>query len=215
MSPTGRTALQRLPERGSHDPAVIHEVLDTAFVAHVGIQAKSQTYVIPMIYGRDDGVLYLHGSASSRLLGALSDSITACVAVTVIDGLVLARSAFHHSLNYRSVIAFGTTRALVSAASKVRAMNVISEHLLAGRWRDVRGPTRTEVEATSVIEFTITEASAKIRQGPPVDDEEDYGRSTWAGVLPFALQPGAPVPDPRLAAGISVPEYLSARKTPR
>jgi nitroimidazol reductase NimA-like FMN-containing flavoprotein (pyridoxamine 5'-phosphate oxidase superfamily) len=215
MNGTGRSQVQRLPERGSQDPAVIKEVLDAAFVAHVGFHAQSQTFVIPMIYGRDDDILYLHGATSSRLLGTLTDRTDACVTVTIIDGLVLARSAFHHSVNYRSVVAFGTARALVGAATKLRAMQVISEHLLAGRWRDVRGPTRAEVDATSVIEFTITEASAKIRTGPPVDDDEDYGRPTWAGVLPFKLQADAPMPDPRLAADIAIPQYLVSRRNAR
>lgn len=214
MTPTDRTALQRLPERGSQDPTVVKRVLDAAFVAHVGFYAQSQTYVIPMIYGREGEVLYLHGSTSSRLLGGLSDRKDACVTVTLIDGLVLARSAFHHSVNYRSVVAFGVARALGDTASKVRAMNVISEHIMAGRWRDVRGPTRAEVGATSVIEFTITEASAKVREGPPVDDEEDYTRTTWAGVMPFAFRAGPLLPDPRLDPSISVPEYLLARKNP-
>lgn len=214
MIPSDRTALQRLPERGSQDPIVVKQVLDAAFVAHVGLHVQSQTYVIPMIYGRDDEVLYLHGSTSSRLLGGLSCRKDACVTVTLIDGLVLARSAFHHSVNYRSVVAFGIARPVGDTASKVRAMNVISEHVMAGRWRDVRGPTRAEVEATAVIEFTITEASAKVRDGPPVDDEEDYARATWAGVMPFTLQAGPPLPDPRLDPSISVPGYLLARKTP-
>ena len=214
MSSADRTALRRFSERGSQDPTVVKGVLDAAFVAHVGFHAQSQTYVIPMIYGRDDEVLYLHGSTSSRLLGELSYRKDACVTVTLIDGLVLARSAFHHSVNYRSVVAFGTARALGDTVSKVRAMNVISEHIMAGRWRDVRGPTRAELEATSVIEFKITEASAKVRDGPPVDDDEDYGRTTWAGVMPFALRAGPLVPDPRLDPSISVPEYLLAGKNP-
>jgi nitroimidazol reductase NimA-like FMN-containing flavoprotein (pyridoxamine 5'-phosphate oxidase superfamily) len=208
MNRTERSELRRLPERGSHDPKVIHEVLDAAFLAHVGFNAGAQPFVIPMIYGRDGSTLYLHGSTASRTLLVLTDGAPACVSVTLIDGLVLARSAFHHSLNYRSVVAFGTARAIAAAARKTRAMRVISEHLIAGRWRDVRGPSRAELTATTVLEFTIEEVSAKIRRGPPTEDEADYASTVWAGVVPLVLQPQTPIADPRLAAGIEVPTYV-------
>ena len=209
MNPTERIRLQRLPERGSHDPEVVHAVLDAAFLAHVGFSVDQQPFVIPTLFGRDGDKLYLHGSAASRMLGALDKGIPACVTATVVDGLVLARSAFHHSINYRSVVALGTARAITQPGQKTRALRVISEHLLAGRWDDVRGPTRQELSATSVLEFSIAEASAKIRRGPPKDDEEDYGLDIWAGVLPLSVQPGVPVPDPRLKAGVeTVPEYI-------
>src|SRR6202162_5022991 len=209
MKRTDRTELQRLPDRGSHDSEVIHEVLDAAFLAHVGFLTERQAFVIPTLYGRDGDTLYLHGSAASRTLGALEQGIAACVTVTIVDGLVLARSAFHHSINYRSVVAFGTARAISEPARKTRALRTISEHLMAGRWNDVRGPTRQELGATSVLEFSIEEASAKIRRGPPKDDEEDYARSTWAGVVPLSLEAKPPVPDPRLTEGTKLPEYIT------
>jgi hypothetical protein len=210
MPPTERSQLQRLPDRGSHDPLVIHEILDAAFLAHVGFQGGTQPFVIPTLYGRDADKLYLHGAAASRMLAELDKGIAACVTVTLIDGLVLARSAFHHSINYRSVVAFGTARAIAEPARKTRALRAISEHLLRGRWGDVRGPTRKELAATSVLEFSIEEASAKIRRGPPRDDEEDYARTTWAGEVPMRLEVKRPVPDPRLAKGTPLPEYLTS-----
>ena len=209
MKPTERTQLQRLPERGSHAPEVVHAVLDAAFLAHVGFCVDRQPFVIPTLFGRDGDTLYLHGSAASRMLGTLDKGMPACVTATIVDGLVLARSAFHHSINYRSVVALGTARAITQPGQKTRALRVISEHLLAGRWDDVRGPTRQELSATSVLEFSIEEASAKVRRGPPKDDEEDYARSGWAGVLPLALEAKAPEPDPRLGAGTPAPAYLS------
>lgn len=212
MNRTERTELHRIPERGSHDPEVIAAVLDAAFLAHVGFVMERQPFVIPTLYGRDGDSLYLHGSAASRTLSALDEGTAACVTVTIVDGLVLARSAFHHSINYRSVVAFGTARAIKEAARKTRALRTISEHLLAGRWNDVRGPTRQELAATSVLEFVIEEASAKIRQGPPKDDEEDYARSTWAGVVPMTLDLKTPLADPRLADATPLPPYLISRQ---
>lgn len=214
MKQTERTQLQRLPERGSHDAEVVHAVLDAAFLAHVGFSVDQQPFVIPTLFGRDGDTLYLHGSAASRMLGMLDKGIPACVTATIVDGLVLARSAFHHSINYRSVVALGTARAITQPGEKTRALRVISEHLLAGRWDDVRGPTREELSATSVLEFSIEEASAKIRRGPPKDDEEDYARSGWAGVLPLALEAKAPEADPRLGAETPVPAYLSRFRHP-
>lgn len=208
MTRTGRAELGRLPERGSHEADVIRTVLDAAFLAHVGFVVDGQPYVIPTIFGRDGDRLYLHGSASSRMLARLDQGVPACVTVTLVDGLVLARSAFHHSINYRSVVAFGTARAIASPAQKTRALRTISEHLLAGRWGEVRGPSREELAVTSVHEFMIEEASAKIRRGPPKDDEEDYVRSTWAGIVPLAVRAGVPIADPRLAPGTELPPYL-------
>ena len=209
MQQTDRTELKRLPERGSHDPAVIYAVLDAGFLAHVGFVSDGQPFVIPTLYGRDGTTLYLHGSAASRTLGVLEQGIRICVTVTLVDGLVLARSAFHHSINYRSVLALGTARAISEPARKTRALLTISEHLLAGRWSDARGPTRQELAATSVLEFTIEEASAKIRRGPPKDDEEDYARRTWAGVLPLSLESKSPIADERLPDDIPLPPYLN------
>lgn len=208
MERTARSELQRLPDRGSHDQQAVNEILDAAFLAHVGFQGGTQPFVIPTLYGRSGDTLYLHGSAASRMLTTLDKGIAACVTVTIVDGLVLARSAFHHSINYRSVVCFGTARGIAEAGRKTRALRTISEHLLRGRWGDVRGPTRQELAATSVLEFTIEEASAKIRRGPPKDDEEDYARPTWAGEVPIRLTVMAPLADPRLAKGTPLPEYL-------
>jgi nitroimidazol reductase NimA-like FMN-containing flavoprotein (pyridoxamine 5'-phosphate oxidase superfamily) len=209
---TPRSQLRRLPNRGSHEAEIVHSILDAAFLAHVGFQLNGQPFVIPTLYGRDQDKLFLHGSAASRMLNELDTGVPACVNVTLVDGLVLARSAFHHSMNYRSVVAFGTARKIQDPAEKTRALRVISEHLLAGRWNDVRGPTEKELKATAVLEFVIEEASAKVRQGPPLDDEEDYSLAVWAGVLPLKLEAKAPVPDPRLAEGIEAPAYLRFRR---
>jgi nitroimidazol reductase NimA-like FMN-containing flavoprotein (pyridoxamine 5'-phosphate oxidase superfamily) len=175
MKTSSRSEVRRLPQRGSHDAATIHAILDAGFLAHVGFQVEGQPFVIPTLYGRDGERLYLHGSAASRMLRELAGGVPACVTVTLVDGLVLARSAFHHSMNYRSVVAFGVARKIEEAERKREALRVISEHVIAGRWRDVRGPTEKELKATSVLDFEINEASAKVRQGPPADDEEDYG----------------------------------------
>jgi nitroimidazol reductase NimA-like FMN-containing flavoprotein (pyridoxamine 5'-phosphate oxidase superfamily) len=212
MKPGERTRLHRLPERGSHDLQTVHSILDAGFLAHVGFTVDSQAVVIPMLYARNGDALYLHGSAASRTLRTLATASAACVTVTLVDGFVLARSAFHHSVNYRSVVAFGTARAIVSAAQKVKALHTLSEHLVAGRWHEVRGPSRAELEMTTVVEFTIEEASAKIRKGPPLDDEDDYTRRVWAGVVPLRMEKGEPVPDPRLNAEVAVPQYLNRLK---
>jgi uncharacterized protein len=209
MNRTKRTKLGRLPNRGSHEPDTVHAILDAAFLAHVGFQMDGQPFVIPTLYGRDEDKLYLHGSAASRMLRGLDTGIPACVCVTIVDGLVLARSAFHHSMNYRSVVAFGTARKIEGAEEKTRALRIISEHLIGGRWSDVRGPSDKELKATAVLEFAIEEASAKIRTGPPVDDEEDYSLPVWAGVLPLRMEAKPAVPDPRLAASIKLPAYVS------
>ena len=208
MRLTKRSQLRRLPNRGSHEPGIINSILDAAFLAHVGFQAKGQPFVIPTLYGREGDRLYLHGSGASRMLGELGTGMPACVTVTLVDGLVLARSAFHHSMNYRSVIAFGTARKIAEPTQKTRALRIISEHLIAGRWNDVRGPSEKELKATAVLKFSIEEASAKIRQGPPLDDEEDYSLPVWAGVLPLKLEAKTPIPDSRLPDGAEVPDYV-------
>src|SRR5579884_2666251 len=198
---TGRTQLKRLPNRGSHDAETIHAILDAGFLAHVGFQVDGQPFVIPTLCGRDGDKLYLHGLAASRMVRRLAAGVPACVTVTLVDGIVLARSAFHHSMNYRSVTAFGTARLIDSEEEKTRGLRVVSEHLMPRRWDDVRGPSVKELKATAVLEFTIDEASAKVRTGPPVDDEPDYELAVWAGVLPLSLRAGDPVPDERLANG--------------
>jgi uncharacterized protein len=207
MKLTKRTQLHRLPKRGSHEAETIHAILDAGFLAHVGFQVEGQPFVIPTLYGRDGEKIYLHGSSASRMLGELETSIPVCVNVTLVDGLVLARSAFHHSMNYRSVVAFGTARKIVDPAEKNRALFIISEHVIAGRWEDVRKPTEKELKATAVLEFSIEEASAKVRTGPPLDDEEDYALPMWAGVVPMSLEVKTPIPDSRLSSGVEAPAY--------
>lgn len=208
MNATERSEVRRLPKRGSHDENVIHSILDAAFIAHIGFCVEGQPFVIPTLFGRSENTLYVHGSAASRMMRQLETGIPACVTVTIVDGLVLARSAFHHSMNYRSVVAFGTARKIEDRGEKTEALRVISEHLIAGRWDDVREPNEIELKATTVLEFTIEEASAKVRTGPPVDDEEDYGRTVWAGVLPLAMTPGDIVPDERLHPAAEPAEYV-------
>jgi nitroimidazol reductase NimA-like FMN-containing flavoprotein (pyridoxamine 5'-phosphate oxidase superfamily) len=205
---TERSTLRRLPARGSRELEVIHAILDAAFVAHVGFAVDGQPFVIPTLFGRAGEKLYLHGSAASRMMRTLESGVPVCVTVTLVDGLVLARSAFHHSMNYRSAVLFGTARAIDDPALKTEALQVISEHLIAGRWEEVRAPNSVELKATTVLELTIEEASAKTRIGPPMDDEQDYALPVWAGVLPLSLKAGAPQPDVRLAEGIAAPDYI-------
>jgi uncharacterized protein len=208
MNLTKRTELRRLPKRGSHDLKIIHQILDAAFLAHVGFQVDGQPFVIPTLFGREEDKLYLHGSAASRMLGELSTGMPACVTVTIVDGIVLARAAFHHSMNYRSVVAFGTARSIDEPAQKLRALEIVSEHVIAGRWNDVRGPNEKELKATTVLEFSIDEASAKIRTGPPLDDEEDYALPIWAGVVPVKLEAQPAVADPRLPGNTEMRRYV-------
>lgn len=206
---TPRTQLRRLPERGRFDRDVVHAILDEALVCHVGFAAFGQPFVIPTTHVRMGDRLYVHGSAASRMLRTLSGGVPVCVTVTLIDGLVLARSAFHHSVNYRSVVLLGTAEAVGDLAEKRAALEALVEHVVVGRTVDVRPPTDNELKATLVLRLPIEEASAKVRSGPPVDDEADYARPGWAGVLPLALTPGIPVPDPRLPAGVPVPEAVA------
>ncbi len=208
MNLTERTKVCRLPSRGSRDWETINQILDAGFLAHVSFCVDGQPFVIPTLYGRDGERLYLHGSAVSRMLQELETGIPTCVTVTLVDGLVLSRSAFDHSMNYRSVVAFGTARKLVDPEQKIKSLRVISEHLIAGRWADVRGPSDKELKATTVLEFSIEEASSKVRGGPPLDDESDYGLAVWAGVIPLEIKSGPPVPDDKLLEGITLPDYV-------
>ena len=207
MNITERSRLRRLPNRGSHERKVIHEILDGGLLAHVGFNINGQPFAIPTLFGRDGEKLYIHGSAASRMLRQLENGVPACVTVTLVDGLVLARSAFHHSMNYRSVVAFGTAKIIEDPVRKVEALRIISEHIIKGRWEDVRQPNERELKATAVLEFTVEEASAKVRTGPPLDDEQDYSLPVWAGILPLHLAGGTPVADERLISGTSLPEY--------
>jgi len=208
MNLTKRSELRRIPVRGSHDWETIGRILDVGFLAHVGFCVEGQPFVIPTLYGREGERLYLHGSAASRMLGELEIGIPACVTVTLVDGLVLSRSAFDHSMNYRSVVAFGMAKKIVDPVEKIMSLRVISEHLIPGRWAEVRGPSESELKATSVLAFSIDEASAKGRSGPPLDDEMDYGSQVWAGVLPLELRSKPPVADEKLIAGVAVPDYV-------
>lgn len=208
MNTTERSQVRRLPNRGSHELETIHNILDAGFLAHVGFCVDGQPFVIPTLYGREDDHLFLHGSAASRMLRTLQAGASACVTVALVDGLVLARSAFHHSMNYRSVVAFGTCRLLPETSEKIHALTTISEHLMRGRWNDVRPPNEKELKATSVLRFEMEEASAKVRVGPPADEEEDYALPVWAGILPLRMVPGAPAPDARMEKATEVPEYL-------
>ncbi|HUO35738.1 MAG TPA: pyridoxamine 5'-phosphate oxidase family protein [Candidatus Acidoferrum sp.] len=208
IAPTERTTVRRLPDRGRYDAETIYKILDEAFVCHVGFVVDGQPYVIPTNYVRVDDKLYLHGSSASRMLRSLSGGISVCVTVTLVDGLVLARSAFHHSVNYRSVVALGQATLVEDPAEKMRALELFTNHIVRGRWDDVRQPTAQELKATSVLVLLLTEVSAKIRTGPPKDDEEDYALPIWAGVLPLPVVAAAPVPDPRLNAGIEPPPAI-------
>ena len=208
MNLSKRTELRRIPDRGSRDWATVNEILDAGFLAHVGFCVDGQPFVIPTLYGRNGKRLFLHGSAASRMLRELEAGIRACVTVTLVDGLVLARSAFDHSMNYRSVVAFGTARKVADPGQKIMSLRVISEHLIAGRWADVRGPSEKELKATTVLEFSIEEASSKVRTGPPLDDESDYGLPIWAGVLPLEVKSRSPIADDKLVDGVIVPDYI-------
>ena len=212
--PTDRTTVRRLPARGSYDRALIHSILDEAPVCHVGFVVDGRPFVIPTLHVRVGDRLYMHGSPGSRMLKAMAGGVEVCVNVTVVDGLVLARSAFHHSMNYRSVVVLGTAQAVDDPDEKTRVLHALSEHLVPGRWRDVRGPAPGELKATSVLSLPIDEASAKVRTGPPVDDEEDYALPAWAGVVPLSLKAGEPVPCPRLSPGIELPSYARSYPGP-
>jgi nitroimidazol reductase NimA-like FMN-containing flavoprotein (pyridoxamine 5'-phosphate oxidase superfamily) len=205
---TPRTKLRRLPKRGAHDRATIDAILDEALVAHLGFVHDGRPAVIPTLHARVGDELYVHGSSASRALRTLSAGVEVCLTVALIDGLVLARSAFHHSINYRSVVLYGTARPVVEREQKAQALEAFTEKLLPGRWRDVRWPNAKELKATSVLALPIDEGSAKVRSGPPGDDEQDYALDTWAGVVPLQLQPLPPIPDPLLRPGIAEPEYL-------
>ena len=205
---TPRTTLKRLPKRGSHDREVINAILDEGFICHVGFAIEGRPFVIPTGYARLKDQLLIHGSQASRMLRTLSEGIEVCVTVTLLDGLVLARSAFHHSMNYRSVVIFGRATLVEDRAEKSLALFALSEHMIPNRWRDVREPTESELRQTTVLSVPIDEASAKIRTGPPLDDEEDYGMEVWSGVVPLRMIAGQPIADPRLLPDIDAPDYV-------
>lgn len=204
-----RTTVKRLAQRADYGREKIHAIIDEALICHVGIVVNGSPVVIPTIHSRIGETLYFHGSAASRMLRTLRDGVDACVTVTILDGLVMARSAFHHSMNYRSVVVLGKGREVVDREEKLRVLDALVEHVCAGRVRDVRPPNEAELRQTLVIAMPLAEASAKIRSGPAADDEADYALPIWAGIIPLALVPSAPVDDERLAAGVSPPEYAT------
>ncbi|HEX3083173.1 MAG TPA: pyridoxamine 5'-phosphate oxidase family protein [Pyrinomonadaceae bacterium] len=207
---TPRTTLKRLPKRGSHEREIINQILDEGFICHVGFASEGQPFVIPTGYARLSDNLIIHGSQASRMLRALKTGLDVCVTVTLIDGLVLARSAFHHSMNYRSVVIFGRASLIEEHEAKLAALFALSEQMVPGRWKEVREPTEAELQQTTVLSLPIDEASAKIRTGPPLDDEADYAMNVWAGVLPMQLTTVDPIADPRLPPNIKVPDYVGS-----
>jgi nitroimidazol reductase NimA-like FMN-containing flavoprotein (pyridoxamine 5'-phosphate oxidase superfamily) len=208
--PSDRIRLRRKRERGSYDRATIDAILDEALIAHLGILDETgQPFVIPTLHARSGDLVYLHGSTASRALRALATAAPACLTVTLLDGLVLARAAMHHSANYRSAMLLGTARAVDQREEKLAALEAIVEHIVPGRWAEARQPSENELKATSVLALPIDEASAKLRSGPPQDDEPDYAVAVWAGVIPISSRPGAPLPDPRLDAGVTLPSSVA------
>jgi nitroimidazol reductase NimA-like FMN-containing flavoprotein (pyridoxamine 5'-phosphate oxidase superfamily) len=201
-APSQRTRLRRLPARADYERATIDAILDEALICHLGFAVDGQPYVIPTLQARDGDTVYLHGSAASRTLRTLRGGAPACLTATLVDGIVLARSAFHHSMNYRSVVVLGEARPITEKDEILHALRTFTEKLVPGRWDEVRAPTRQELKGTQVLAMTLDEASAKVRSGPPGDDDEDYALDVWAGVIPMALAAGEPVADPRLSPGI-------------
>jgi len=206
--PTERTQVRRLPKRGTYDRDTVYQILDEGLVCHIGFVADGKPVVIPTGYGRQGDTLYIHGSNASRMFRTLGQSADICVTVTLVDGLVLARSAFHHSMNYRSVVIFGKAKVVEDLAEKNAALHVFTRHIAPGRWEEIRQPNENELRATTVLALPLQEVSAKVRTGPPLDDEEDYALPVWAGVLPLHLTPEAPLADDRLPKGIAIPEYV-------
>lgn len=202
---TARTRIKRLPQRGSYERETVYKILDEGLVCHVGFVVEGSPVVIPTGYGRAGDALYVHGSAASRMLRTLAGGVPVCVTVTLLDGLVLARSAFHHSMNYRSVVVYGTASVIEDEAEKIEALRAITEHIVPGRWAEVRAPDDAELRKTLVLRLPLDEASAKVRTGPPIDDEPDYELPVWAGELPLRLTACKPVADPRLPSGLEPP----------
>jgi nitroimidazol reductase NimA-like FMN-containing flavoprotein (pyridoxamine 5'-phosphate oxidase superfamily) len=214
-APSERTRVRRAPARARYERATIDAILDEALIAHLGFAVDGQPYVIPTLQARVGDTVYVHGSAASRAIRTLGAGAPACLTVTLVDGLVLARSAFHHSMNYRSVVVLGEARSVREPDEVLIALEAFAERVAAGRWREVRPPNRQELKGTRVLAMTLDEASAKVRSGPPVDDEKDYALDVWAGVIPLTLVAGTPVDDPRLTAGIAAPSPGRVRRASR
>ncbi len=208
MEPTERSTLRRKRERGSHSLALIRSILDEGLVCHVGFESDGSVFVVPTTYARVDDVLYFHGAAANRMLDRLGAGTDVCMTVTLLDGLVFARSAFHHSMNYRSVMIFGSAEPVTDPEEKRNALLAIVDHIARGRSGDARPPSPNELRSTSVVRLVITDASAKVRAGPPLDEPEDMDLPIWAGELPLETQPAEPVPDPLLRPAIAVPDYV-------
>jgi nitroimidazol reductase NimA-like FMN-containing flavoprotein (pyridoxamine 5'-phosphate oxidase superfamily) len=211
---TSRTRLKRQPQRGSYERALIHAILDEALIAHVAFSHAGHASVIPIVHARIGDHLYLHGSTANRALRAIADGGEVCVTAMLIDALVLARSAFHHSVNYRSVVLYAHGSEVSDREEKLAALRATVEHVTPGRWSDVRGPDEKEFARTLVVRLPIEEASAKVRDLPPVDDDEDYRLGCWAGLIPVRTDFGAPIADPKLAPGIEPPTYVTRYARP-
>jgi nitroimidazol reductase NimA-like FMN-containing flavoprotein (pyridoxamine 5'-phosphate oxidase superfamily) len=208
-TPTARTKVRRLAKRAVYDKTQVHSILDEGFLCYVGFVQEGQPFVIPTLYARSGETLYMHGSGASRMLKTLAQGVNVCVTVTLVDGYVLARSAFHHTMNYRSVTALGQARLVADEAEKLEALRVITDHVVPQRWDEVRGPSELEMRQTVVLALALEEVSAKVRVGPPVDDAEDYTLPIWAGVVPVRTHLEAPVADERVLPG--VPGFEVAR----
>jgi nitroimidazol reductase NimA-like FMN-containing flavoprotein (pyridoxamine 5'-phosphate oxidase superfamily) len=206
---TAQNRVRRMPDRGAYDKATLYPIVDEALICHVGLLEEAQPIVIPTLHARDGDQILLHGATTSRLLRYATTGAPLCITVTLVDGLVLARSIFHHSVNYRSAVLFGRGTLIEGDAAKLVALERFTEKLIPGRWHDARQPNAIELKATAVVAVTIESASAKIRTGPPKDDEEDYALDVWAGVVPLHQSVGAVQPDPRLRPEIAVPAYLA------
>jgi uncharacterized protein len=206
--PTARTRVIRESHRGVYDRETVYQILDEGFICHVGFAVDGQPFVIPTSYGRSGDNLYIHGSAASRMLRRLDEGVPVCVTITLLDGIVFARSIFNHSMNYRSAIVLGTAMLVEDRDEKLEALRILSEHIAPGRWDEVRQPSEQELKATSVLRLPIKEFSGKVRQGPPIDDEEDLSFPTWAGVLPLELKAGEPIDDAGLEPARIVPEHI-------
>lgn len=211
-APSERTRVRRMGKRGAYDAATVHAILDAALMCHVGYVVEGQPYVTPTAHWRDGDHVYWHGSSASRMLRTLEGGVDVCVTASLLDGLVLARSGFHHSMNYRAVMALGRAELVGDQNAKLHALKAFSDRLVPGRWETLRPPTSQELKATTILRLKLDEASAKVRTGPPVDDEEDYALPVWAGVLPLSVVAGEPVADPRLAPGTPVPDSVSRFK---
>jgi uncharacterized protein len=209
FSPTERTRVVREPHRGAYDRETIYKILDEGFVCHVGFAAEGQPFVIPTLYARVGDAIYFHGSAARRMLRGAAGGMAVCMTVTLTDGLVLARSVFNHSINYRSVVALGKAELVTEPAEKLEALRAFTNTIVPGRWADARVPNEKELKATSILKLPLTEVSAKIRSGPVMDDEEDYALPIWAGIVPLRFQAEAPIRDERCAASIATPEYAA------